>query len=277
MKVTISFLTVCALIALFGSTALGQYSTSVRFEPDGRYTMTATINPGFPGITAVLTGSPYSGEEVSQTIQVLADGTRVTHPQASVRQWRDSAGRTRTERPLMPVMTGSMTVENMPYFIEIFDPDAGYRYYVDSVNRVAHRCKLPTNLLKIPLSSRPVVAGRIINGTRVGANNSEITTESLGTKVIEGIPADGTRTTTTYPIGAIGNDRPIVTTMEMWHSPDLNVTVFLKNVDPRSGENIHGLINISRAEPDPSLFEVPPDYQLADETGSFTVTITGHK
>ncbi len=85
MKVAISFLTVCALIALFGSTALGQYSTSARFEPDGRYTMTATINTGFPGTTVVMTGAPYSGEEVSQTIQILADGTRVTHPQASVR------------------------------------------------------------------------------------------------------------------------------------------------------------------------------------------------
>lgn len=277
MKVAISFLTVCALIALFGSTALGQYSTSARFEPDGRYTFTATINTGFPGTPAVMTGAPYSGEEVAQTIQILADGTRVTRPQASVRVWRDSGGRTRTERPLMPVMTGSMTVENMPYFIEIFDPDAGYRYYVDSVNRVAHRCKLPANLPKIRLSSQNAVIGRSINVTRPGPNNSESTTESLGTKVVEGIPAEGTRTTTTYPIGAIGNDRPIVTTMEMWHSPDLNVTVFLKNVDPRSGENIHGLINISRAEPNPSLFEVPPDYQLADETGSFTVTITGHK
>ena len=95
--------------------------------------------------------------------------------------------------------------------------------------------------------------------------------------MVEGIPADGVRTTTTYPIGAMGNDRPIVTTRETWFSPDLTVMVFSKTVDPRSGESIQGLINISRAEPALSLFEVPSDYQLVDETGSFTITVTGHQ
>ena len=95
--------------------------------------------------------------------------------------------------------------------------------------------------------------------------------------MIDGISAEGLRTTTTYPIGAMGNDHPIVTTRETWHSPDLNVMIFNKIVDPRSGESMQGLINISRAEPDPFLLEAPPDYQLVDETGSFTITITGHK
>ncbi len=102
-------------------------------------------------------------------------------------------------------MTGSMTVENVPYLMEIFDPDAGYRYYVDSVNRVVHRCKLPSNLLRIQMSSQPDRRrAESLMGQEPGPNNSEITTESLGTKVIEGIPAEGIRTTTTYPIGAIG-------------------------------------------------------------------------
>jgi len=36
--------------------------------------------------------------------------------------------------------------------------------------------------------------------------------------------------------------------------------------DPRSGETITKLQNVSRAQPDPSLFQPPPDYQILDVT-----------
>ncbi len=278
MKVAISFLVISVPITLC-SAAFGQISSSSRFDQNGNYTLTATVNSGFPGTTAIMAGAPYSGEEVAQTTQILADGTRVTRPQASVRMWRDSAGRTRTERPFMPIATGAFTLEAMPYLTEIFDPVAGYRFYLDSTNRVAHRCKLAGNLttIQLQLRSSSSVGSRIMNAKRIGADNPEITTESLGTKAIEGISAEGLRTTTVYPVGAMGNDRPIVTTSETWYSYDLGVMLFSKNADPRSGETIHGLINTSRAEPDPSLFQVPQDYRLIDEDGSFTITITGHK
>jgi hypothetical protein len=277
MKVAISFLMISMSIALC-SKAYGQYSSSTRLDPNGNYTITATITNGFPGTSIVITGRPYSGEEMAETTQILADGTRVTHPRASVRNWRDSAGRTRTERPLM-MTAGSLTIENMPYMTEVFDPIAGYRYYIEPVNRIAHRLKLPDNLIRAQLPPQNAAIGtvRTVSGPRPGPNNSEVTNESLGTKVIDGIPANGSRTTTTYPIGAMGNDRPIVTTRETWLSPDLNVMLFSKTVDPRSGESIQGLINVSRAEPAPSLFEVPSDYKLVDETGSFTITVTGHQ
>ena len=100
MKVTISFFLISS-IALFGSMAFGQYPGSARLGPDGTYTITATINNMLPGTPIVMVGRPYSAEEMAETTQILADGTRVTHPRASVRTWRDSTGRTRTERPLM--------------------------------------------------------------------------------------------------------------------------------------------------------------------------------
>ena len=73
-----------------------------------------------------------------------------------------------------------------------------------------------------------------------------------------------TRTTTTFPIGAMGNDRPIVVVNESWFSPELKVQVLQKNSDPRSGESTTRLTNISRAEPDASLFQVPADYEIME-------------
>jgi hypothetical protein len=39
-----------------------------------------------------------------------------------------------------------------------------------------------------------------------------------------------------------------------------------RHSDPRTGEVVYQLKNISRGEPDASLFQVPPDYKI-NETG----------
>ena len=90
----------------------------------------------------------------------------------------------------------------------------------------------------------------------------ESKTEQLGTQNIEGVEAEGTRTTTTIPAGAIGNERPIEITYERWYSKELQLVVMSKNSDPRSGEQTYRLTNIVRNEPDPSLFTVPHSYRL---------------
>ncbi|HLL76049.1 MAG TPA: TonB family protein [Pyrinomonadaceae bacterium] len=88
--------------------------------------------------------------------------------------------------------------------------------------------------------------------------------ESLGRQTIEGVEAEGTRTTVTIPVGAIGNERPILITSERWYSPELQLVVMTRHSDPRFGETTYRLTNISRAEPDRSLFEVPSGYTVKE-------------
>jgi hypothetical protein len=88
--------------------------------------------------------------------------------------------------------------------------------------------------------------------------------ESLGKQTIEGLEAEGTRSTTTIPAGEIGNRLPIDIVDERWYSPELQTLVMSKHHDPRSGDTIYRLTNINRSEPDRSLFEVPLDYTLND-------------
>jgi hypothetical protein len=85
-------------------------------------------------------------------------------------------------------------------------------------------------------------------------------------KTIEGVPVEGRKTTTVIPAGQVGNEQPLTIVSEEWRSPDLNVLVFTRHSDPRTGESTYRLINIIRAEPDRSLFIVPPDYEIR-ETG----------
>ena len=88
--------------------------------------------------------------------------------------------------------------------------------------------------------------------------------ESLGTQIIEGVQAEGARTTITIPAGEIGNDLPIQIVSERWYSPELQTVVMTKHSDPRMGETVYRLTNIVRNEPSPSLFTAPADYKLVD-------------
>ena len=88
------------------------------------------------------------------------------------------------------------------------------------------------------------------------------TTTRLGSRDFDGVRADGKKTTWTIPAGRIGNQLPIEIVSERWHSPDLNVVVFTRHADPRSGERIYRLENIKREEPSAELFKVPADYAL---------------
>ena len=83
--------------------------------------------------------------------------------------------------------------------------------------------------------------------------------------MIEGVEAEGTRTTMTIAAGKIGNELPIQVTSERWFSPDLKMVVKSEQSDPRFGKTVYQLTNISRDEPTHSVFEVPADYTIKDE------------
>jgi len=78
--------------------------------------------------------------------------------------------------------------------------------------------------------------------------------------------AQGTRTTETIPAGQIGNQLPIKVVDEVWHSAELQMDVMTTHSDPRSGEVVYKLTNISRANPPRALFEPPADYTVTGPT-----------
>jgi hypothetical protein len=89
---------------------------------------------------------------------------------------------------------------------------------------------------------------------------------SLGERIIEGLKVTGTRQEFTIPSGAVGNEQPIVVSSEQWFSPDLGVVVSSSVRDPMMGDTTYKLEQVSRNEPDPTLFAVPSDYTTTDFT-----------
>jgi hypothetical protein len=99
--------------------------------------------------------------------------------------------------------------------------------------------------------------------TKANSNANEVK-EQLGKQMVEGVEAEGTRTTVTIPAGEIGNERAIEIVSERWYSPELQTVVMTKHSDPRSGETTYKLTNINRTEPAKSLFEVPPGFTVKE-------------
>ena len=115
--------------------------------------------------------------------------------------------------------------------------------------------------------SAPVTIQGLTVPRRGIPNDLKPTEEELGTRQIEGVKANGRRTTTVIPTGRIGNDRPIQITDERWESPELQMVVLSRYSDPRTGVVEYRLTSISRAEPRADLFVVPADYTIIEPGG----------
>ncbi|MBC3880512.1 hypothetical protein H8K35_03675 [Undibacterium sp. LX40W] len=97
--------------------------------------------------------------------------------------------------------------------------------------------------------------------------------KTLGTKEIEGVKAEGKLTSYEIPAGEVGNAQAIVVSDEIWTSPELQLIVYSKHSDPRSGERIYRLTNLKRDEVPSSLFAIPADYKVRDLAKEMKVII----
>jgi hypothetical protein len=238
----------------------------------GTFSGTASFSGPMFALPTV-TGAAYSGEEVSENIKVLADGTRISQKMSGRKIWRDTEGRTRTERRLGPDRPSS------PLIVEITDPVAGYKYTLDPQAKVAHRQKwIPRPM---PAAPPAVNAGGAVATAPPpppqagGPMLPKSTHESLGSQSMDGIVAEGMRNVTTFPAGMMGNDREFSVVMETWTSPELKLAILSKTNDPRNGESKFRIQDLSRMLPDPRQFSLPSDYTVVDEGTSFTIEFKG--
>ena len=220
-----------------------------------------------------VTGRPYSADETVEHTQNTPDGTDIKRTLLKAALSRDSAGRTRTETTVTS-LDGAVGASDLG-FVEIIDPVGHYRYVLDPGSRTARRSawapptKLGGAIAVAPQSgSRSGAAkpGNAVDQSPTSSSTSATATtrESLGAQNIEGLATEGTLTTTTVPLGVVGNKKAFTTTSENWISPELKIVVLARTSDMRYGETTVTLTNISQNEPDPSLFQVPTDYSIVE-------------
>jgi hypothetical protein len=97
----------------------------------------------------VVKGAPYSAEAVTETIQILGDGNRITQ-NSSAKLYRDGEGRTRREQALKAIGPWAVSGET-PVMISINDPVSSVNYSLDSNRKTAHKMMAPPALDNLAL------------------------------------------------------------------------------------------------------------------------------
>lgn len=261
-------------IVIAGPGEMGEFAgpTSIRY---------IGIEAGNLGKT--VTGAPFSGKQVTEETQALADGNKIHHTISS-QFYRDGQGRTRVERTFSAV--GPWSSGEPKTHVTIHDPVAGVTYLLNPEAQTYS--KLPRNAppplpdpaavqmkFRAEAKSRGAnvvfstggIAGGIVQTATV-ASQEQPAPQDLGTKQIQGLQCKGTRTTVTIPAGSIGNDLAISIVDERWVSSDLGMVIESTHTDPRMGDVSVHFENISRAEPDSSLFQPPAGYTEDANSGN---------
>jgi len=201
--------------------------------------------------------APFSCNLVRDVVKTAADGTRFTSQHELDHLCRDSEGRVRREQPLFG---------GVRQLVIISDLVTGYEYILDPDHSAAHR-----TLVRVA-GAKPapeIYQGRLQRA--LAAPVGATTRVTLGSQMIDGVYVEGMSYTTPLPTGALGSDRPFVITQERWVAPDLALCLLDKRSDPREGEITIRVMSLKREERDPTLFQVPADYTIIEESGPFQV------
>ena len=201
-------------------------------------------------------GAPYAAEAVSEVVQTLADGNRIVRSSTTA-IYRDAEGRTRREQGLA-IIGPLVGAADQTKHVVITDPEKSVTYILDPTTRTARRMPLPSFgtaglrvgpdgsafLLSLPASGDVLLFEAAVSAPAgrprqkdepttqpLGGTQAEAS-EAAGTQTIEGVLAEGTRSTITIAAGQIGNERPIEIVSERWFSPDLKTLVLSKAERP---------------------------------------------
>ena len=208
-----------------------------------------------------IASQPFSADEV--IVQNPKSNVHNVLPTKMISIYRDSTGRTREDVaiPRDPIATQVVNIE---------DPVAAVHYYLDTENKIARRLVYPHGRSWPGVTTSTSDPGGGIMFLSPKFHDLRTTSESLGTQLIQGLTSDGRRVTSVSP-HSIPGCAENVSVIESWYSAELRMTLLQKRSNC-IGESTTRLEHINRAEPDPLLFRVPPDYTIVDQPWSGPAT-----
>jgi hypothetical protein len=210
------------------------------------------------GMRAPVTGAPYSALRTTTRVETLANGSTITHTN-QVKEARDSSGRT-----YLASVPNAAEGGEAHSFVRVFDPVSR-----ESISWSANAKQATVIHLPEPgqyAGARGFAAGANGGPARFRGNSDAVTTESLGSKTINGVVADGTRVTRVIAAGKMGNSEALTITHDTWVAQDLKLEVERVDTDPRYGTTTVEVTNLSREEPSAALFQAPAGLAVKEMT-----------
>jgi hypothetical protein len=227
--------------------------------------------PGtFPGSSAglgvsaypVVTGKPFRALTNSRSVMTMPDGAKRTYESHGILV-RDGNGRLLGSAPESPhVPDGPNSDEFTAAGSTVTDPAAKVSFHWDSVSNTVIKAKLLPNQMQ-PALLNACEAANGASSTGGGYANSRV--EQLGPRTIQGIATVGCRATAVIPVWGAAPDTPPNTIVdEWWSSPELRMNLIHTHTESAGNSSLDRLDEIVREEPDPAVFEPPPNYPVQD-------------
>jgi hypothetical protein len=299
-KTLIRLLTISCLLA---AGSLRSVAQEKKPEPDKAEVIFKVIEPKF-AFGKVVNGAPYSATAITEHVQTLSDGNQIVRKNESklyrdsegrtrteqtletIGKWTSGgeaqqniiitdpvAGVSYSLDPRTHAAHKTVYPQKKRLVLTPNGPNGTFTINGQTVTQAefeaaaekklkTHEEMLAKERKEASNAPAPKTKPEMLQQGKMGSGQRK--TESLGAQTIEGVSAEGTRSTITIPAGEIGNTLPIEIVDETWHSSELQLVVMSKHRDPRSGETTYRLTNLSRSEPDRSLFEVPAGYTVSE-------------
>lgn len=212
---------------------------------------------------------PFTADVVTRFERTLDNGQSVVRDTHS-RVMRDSQGRVRTETALPnsdkveritiqdPAQNQVITLDARTNTATIFHPADATGAKTSAVGGTSGSTVIAQNgtgsSTAIHMNSRPL-SSAMVSGSSM--------TSSLGTKTMDGVQVEGTRTKRTAPNGNAGSEAA-QSVSETWYSPELKMTMSSDSDNGPRGHSSMRVTSLVRSEPAPQLFQIPADYTIKD-------------
>jgi hypothetical protein len=200
--------------------------------------------------------APFFATLATESVKYSADGASMTFVNER-HIGRDGRGRIYEERWLL-VPKGSGIKSSMNW-IQIAD---GQQRTLYNCSPQRHVCELLTYNGTGDLSAAKVGPQK---SHTVQTEKGSQSWEDLGSRNMLGVDTVGVRETTVTNAGVMGNDQPLTSFTEYWHSQQLGVNLLSIRSSPFFGKQTFTITELTVGEPDANLFRLPAGYQVNDQ------------
>lgn len=201
--------------------------------------------------------SPFWATLATESVKYSADGTTMTFVNER-HIARDAQGHIYEERWLL--VPKDSKVKSYMNWIQLADAKQGTLY---NCSPQKHICDLIVyDDAASDLAAAVLHKGRSRN---LPHGDGNVAWEDLGSRNIAGVDTVGVRETTTTNAGVMGNDQPLISVSEYWHSEQLGINLLSMRTSPFFGKQTFTITEITLGDPDPQLFQLPAGYKINDQ------------
>jgi hypothetical protein len=253
-------LTAILLGGLCGSAS----AQEVLLQQEGKFLYPPNLSTRGDNVLMGLTVGSVPGYPISGTID--AENSRTdSHGKKVVTRfrskiYRDSKGRTRLEWDMTP-----LEEEPKPgwFMIDIYDPTTRTSIRLQPSIKTASEAHWPAPDEKpehvCKGSDLPQMDPKDLAQIAI----PDVSQKELAHDVVDGMAVRHGRESLKYPPDSSGKSSAFGQVTDYWFSQKLQAYVLVKRSGPGKSQHTITLSDISRSEPDPSLFTVPPNYQVS--------------